>query len=274
MLTIATPLSSARTPLLGELGVRLRELRLDAGLTGSELAARCEVTQPTISKIERGRMVMTPETLDRLLTELKASDSVRQELHTLLKTATVFGRELRHHAIQSAGHAAIVYRERLARHVRCFAPMVLPALLQTSLYTEHLAADRPWFAHSADVALGQRLDRQGLLCDLERTFEFILTEAALTFGPAADAARRAQDERLTSLIRLPNVRIRVVRREAAMRRLTLPWCAFTIYDDDAVAISTFIDDTLVAEPADIAAYTAAFVHLTANARDLTDRNTP
>ncbi|MEX2552403.1 MAG: helix-turn-helix transcriptional regulator [Actinomycetota bacterium] len=45
----------------------LREARRRAGLTQAELAAACGVKQPTISRIERGVVDPSVETLDRLL---------------------------------------------------------------------------------------------------------------------------------------------------------------------------------------------------------------
>ncbi|MET9151704.1 helix-turn-helix transcriptional regulator [Streptomyces griseoflavus] len=48
------------------LGARLRELRAEAGLTGAVLARRAGVGQPTVSKVETGRMVPSADVLDRL----------------------------------------------------------------------------------------------------------------------------------------------------------------------------------------------------------------
>ncbi|MFF4540774.1 helix-turn-helix domain-containing protein [Streptomyces aureus] len=48
------------------LGARLRALRVDIGLTGAVLAQRAGVGQPTVSKVENGRMVPSRAVLDRL----------------------------------------------------------------------------------------------------------------------------------------------------------------------------------------------------------------
>ncbi|WP_157570568.1 helix-turn-helix domain-containing protein [Microtetraspora malaysiensis] len=54
-----------RRDRLRELGELLRRLRKDAGLTGKDLAQRAGVAQPTISRMETGRLLPTPETVER-----------------------------------------------------------------------------------------------------------------------------------------------------------------------------------------------------------------
>jgi DNA-binding XRE family transcriptional regulator len=54
-------------PLDGEqLGARLRELRLAAGLTQAELARRTGIHRPNIARVEAGRHTPSLETLSRL----------------------------------------------------------------------------------------------------------------------------------------------------------------------------------------------------------------
>ncbi|WP_229862867.1 helix-turn-helix domain-containing protein [Streptomyces galbus] len=48
------------------LGTRLRGLRTEAGLTGATLAQLAGVGQPTVSKVETGRMVPSVDVLGRL----------------------------------------------------------------------------------------------------------------------------------------------------------------------------------------------------------------
>src|SRR5687768_15270516 len=66
------------------LGVRLRGLRIEAGLTGAVLAERAGVGQPTVSKVEPGRMVPSSDVLDRLSRALGLDDSTAREVRDLL----------------------------------------------------------------------------------------------------------------------------------------------------------------------------------------------
>ncbi|MBF8185654.1 helix-turn-helix transcriptional regulator [Nonomuraea sp. K274] len=55
-----------RRDRLRALGELLRRLRKDAGLTGKDLAERAQVAQPSISRIETGQLLPTPETVEEL----------------------------------------------------------------------------------------------------------------------------------------------------------------------------------------------------------------
>jgi len=58
-------------PIDGErLGARLRELRLEAGLTQAELARRTGIHRPNIARVEAGRHTPSLETLARLATAI------------------------------------------------------------------------------------------------------------------------------------------------------------------------------------------------------------
>ncbi|MEM6956111.1 MAG: helix-turn-helix transcriptional regulator [Myxococcota bacterium] len=62
-----TPPPGGGTPIDGvRLGARLRELRLEAGLTQAELARRTGIHRPNIARVEAGRHTPSLETLSRL----------------------------------------------------------------------------------------------------------------------------------------------------------------------------------------------------------------
>lgn len=59
-----------------ELGAMVRQLRLDAGLSQEELAQRAGMTQPALSRLERGGAVPTFAVLDRIANALQATLTV------------------------------------------------------------------------------------------------------------------------------------------------------------------------------------------------------
>ena len=59
-----------------ELGVMVRQLRLDTGLSQEELAQRAGMTQPALSRLERGGTVPTLAVLDRIANALQATLTV------------------------------------------------------------------------------------------------------------------------------------------------------------------------------------------------------
>lgn len=56
-----------------ELGAMVRKLRLDAGLSQEELAQRAGMTQPALSRLERGGGIPTIAVLDRIAAALHAT---------------------------------------------------------------------------------------------------------------------------------------------------------------------------------------------------------
>jgi ribosome-binding protein aMBF1 (putative translation factor) len=59
-----------------ELGAMVRQLRLDAGLSQEELAQRAQMTQPALSRLERGGGIPTITVLDRIASALHATLTV------------------------------------------------------------------------------------------------------------------------------------------------------------------------------------------------------
>ena len=59
-----------------ELGAMVRQLRLDVGLSQEELAQRAGMTQPALSRLERGGGIPTIAVLDRIANALQATLTV------------------------------------------------------------------------------------------------------------------------------------------------------------------------------------------------------
>jgi ribosome-binding protein aMBF1 (putative translation factor) len=59
-----------------EIGAMVRELRLGAGLSQEELARRAGMTQPALSRLERGGGIPTIAVLDRIAAALHATLTV------------------------------------------------------------------------------------------------------------------------------------------------------------------------------------------------------
>ena len=59
------------------LGNKVRELRLQQGLSQDELAFYCGMDRPQITKIEQGKVNVTLETIERLSQALQIKTSLR-----------------------------------------------------------------------------------------------------------------------------------------------------------------------------------------------------
>ncbi|MEU7302345.1 helix-turn-helix transcriptional regulator [Streptomyces sp. NPDC007206] len=252
-------MGSERRELMKALGARLRVFRVQAGLTGAVLAQRAGVGQPTVSKVETGRMVPSLDVLDRLSRALGLDESTGREVRDLL-AAVVAATDSGLAADDSAATGTTVDEEvRSARLVRSFQCVVLPAMLQSAEYARHVFESAP---HSTPEVVGRavaaRVDRQSVLYEPGRESVFVLTEAVLRTWPGTPALMLAQLDRLLAVESLSTVRLGVIpwRRPVPV----LPRHGFTLCDQRAVVVETFDSERVSTDAAELAAYQETFAH--------------
>lgn len=238
------------------LGARLRVLRGESGLTGAVLAQRAGVGQPTVSKIETGRMVPSRDVLDRLLDALGLDESASHEVRELLADV-VAAEDVEPTAVDVAEGTTVDEEVRSARSVRSFQCVVLPAMLQSAEYARHVFESAP---HATPEAVGRavaaRVDQQSVLYEPGRESVFVITEAVLRTWPGSPALMLAQFDRLLAVESLSTVRLGVVpwRRPVPV----LPRHGFTLCDRRAVVIETFDSERVSTDAAEVAAYEQTF----------------
>jgi transcriptional regulator with XRE-family HTH domain len=254
------------------LGLRLRELRRQAGLTGSRLAASLSWPASKVSKLENGRQTPTDDDILAWTTATGVpaeSDALLASLHTLetqhAEWRRVLQRGLRAHQREIAD------LEERTKVLRAFEATAVPGLLQTAEYARARFAEAPPLfggAHDVDEAVRERLRRQETLYRPEKRFHFVLTEAALRFRLCADDAMLAQLERLVALTALRNVKLGIIGFDT--RYAIAPWHGFWIFDSDLVTVETYSAELNLAQPQEIEMYGAVFDQLAAVASYGTD----
>ncbi|MFE1254634.1 helix-turn-helix domain-containing protein [Streptomyces fungicidicus] len=241
------------------LGARLRGLRAEAGLTGAVLAQRAGVGQPTVSKVETGRMVPSADVLDRLSRALGLDEPTAGEVRELL--AAVEAASDSDQPTSGATPAGMTVDEevRSAQRVRSFQCVVLPAMLQTAQYARYVFESAP-AAMPGEVgrAVAARMDRQSVLYEPGRESVFVLTEAVLRTWPGTPALMLAQLDRLLAVESLSTVRLGVIpwRRPVPV----LPRHGFTLCDRRAVVVEAFSSERVSDDADEVAAYEEAFGH--------------
>lgn len=237
--------------------MRLRELRTEAGLTGAVLAQRAHVGQPTVSKVENGRMVPSLDVLDRLSRALGLDESTAHEVRGLLAAvATAADADQPEDGAAPAG-AAVDDEVRSARLVRSFQCVVLPAMLQSAEYARHVfESARDATPESVGRAVAARVERQSVLYEPGRESVFVLTEAVLRTWPGTPALMLAQLDRLLAVESLSTVRLGVIpwRRPVPV----LPRHGFTLCDRRAVVVETFSTERVSVDSAEVASYEETF----------------
>ncbi|MFF1441334.1 helix-turn-helix domain-containing protein [Streptomyces sp. NPDC058295] len=250
-------MGSERRELMKALGVRLRGLRTEAGLTGAVLAQRAGVGQPTVSKVENGRMVPSLDVLGRLLLALDLDESTSREVRDLLDAVEVAPDTVESSDEETPVGAVLDEAVRSARLVRSFQCVVLPAMLQSAEYARHVFASAP---NSTPEAVGRavaaRVERQSLLYEPGRESVFVLTEAVLRTWPGNPSLMLAQFDRLLAVESLSTVRLGVIPWRRAVP--VMPRHGFTLCDQRAVVVETFRGERVVDESDEVAAYEETF----------------
>ncbi|MEV7861192.1 helix-turn-helix transcriptional regulator [Streptomyces hirsutus] len=250
-------MGSERRERMKALGARLRGLRAEAGLTGAALAQRAGVGQPTVSKVENGRMVPSIDVLDRLSGALGLDELTAGEVRDLLaevETASDVDQP-----VEGTAPAGLTVDEevRSARLVRSFQCVVLPAVLQSAEYARHVFESAPGVTpETVGRSVAARVERQSVLYEPGRESVFVLTEAVLRTWPGSPALMLAQFDRLLAVESLSTVRIGVIpwRRPVPV----LPRHGFTLCDRRAVVVETFDGERVSVDSGELASYEETF----------------
>jgi transcriptional regulator with XRE-family HTH domain len=250
------------------LGLRLRELRRDARLTGRQLAESQGWHPSKVSKIEGGKQ--TPSEADveawvracdrsELVAELLASLRMLEEQYVEKRRMFRGGRR--------ANQEALAEVEAQTEFTRNFESAFVPGLLQTAEYARQRLAEG--LNHSGgiddiDDAVAARMQRQQVLYRSGRRFHFVITEGVLRYLLCPPEAMAGQLDRLVSLSTIPAVRFGVIPFETQYP--VAPVHGFYIYDDRVVHVENFTAVLRLTQPSEIATYTKYFVQLAEVAR--------
>ncbi|TCP57493.1 helix-turn-helix protein [Tamaricihabitans halophyticus] len=254
--TGAANVHEARTTL----GRRLRELRLQAGLTGTQLAESLSWPQSKVSKLETARQTPSADDI-RAWTRTTGRDSQTDELLTALETL-----EAQHAEWQRVLTVGLQPHQRKlseldakTRLFRVFESTVIPGLLQTAEYAKARLAQGV-ILHGAsndiDEAVRARLSRQELLYRESKRFHFVITESALRLRLCSPNAMLPQLDRLMSLSTLPNVRIGII--NAGTSYTIGPWHGFWLRDNEQVLVETFSAELNLVQAPEVALYGRVF----------------
>jgi transcriptional regulator with XRE-family HTH domain len=214
------------------LAAELHRRRLASGLSTYELARRLGISQSKASRIENGRLPASLAEAEAWARETGASaeevGSIADLAEHALTEAVAFRGALR--ARLPDQQRGVAELERAASAVHAFNPVIVPGLLQTAEYAHRIfLAQHPAGGPDLAAAVAARVERQAVLYDVEKRFEFVIGEAALRWRLGPVAGHLAQLDRLRSVATMPNVEISVV----AFDRELPVWHshAFVLFDE-------------------------------------------
>lgn len=235
------------------LGAALKALRVDAGLSGTQLANRLGWHQTKVSRYERGGRVPTEDEVRAWVQEVGGDRDTADNAVALLADAQETRTQWRTRLAQSQAAHQVDFDEvgRRATFVQNLCTAVMPGLLQTADYAhwKFLENAVAYGVQDQDVskAVAARMQRQGILYDGQKKFRFLMTETPMRMYPCPDEVMIGQLDRLLAIIGMSNVQLGII--PAGQRRI-IPQHAFSAYDD-VIFIETHVNEyTILGEDAD------------------------
>lgn len=257
---ITSPSSSAKQEQEA-LGIRLRELRKDAGLTARALATTTGQHYTRVSKIEHGVQPPSDRDIHDWCRACGADDQAPDLLATLRAVESAY---LEFRRQSRAGMKRVLGTHTLALYARTklfriYEHNVIPGLFQTAEYCSAMLSFWIRFLGSPsdlEEAVSARMERQRVIYHGGRRFIVVLEEQALRtwFGTAETQA--GQLDRLLALMSLPNVSLGIV--PMMTERIAVGSTGFWIFDDSLTALETPTASIEVNRPQELELYVRMF----------------
>jgi transcriptional regulator with XRE-family HTH domain len=239
----------------------LRELRVQAGLSGVRAASLAGISQSRISRIESGVFVPTEDEIRGLCRLYKAPAQARRQL---LRAAGDIRAETRPSRVVLQRGTAHKLQQRIARieadsaEIGVFQPALVPGLLQTRDYARAVFSDGGDIkGEDLEKSVEARMARAAVL-DSDRQFTLIMAEGALRWQAVSPQVMAAQLNHLADLA--GRVRIGVIPWTHSARVFTTH--GFSIYDRRSVILGTRTRTAFITDPQDVTDYVKLFDSLT------------
>jgi transcriptional regulator with XRE-family HTH domain len=217
-------------------GNRLREIRLDAGLSGRRLAGATGFHYTKVSRVEHGGQSLSDADI-RAWCAACGADSQVPDLIAQMRAVDTLYRDYRHAARRG-----------------------LPGLLQTEAYSMAVMAYwRDLIAlpdDDTEAANVIRMDRQQVLRTGERRFVFLLAEQVLYSQVPTANAMVEQLDRLVNAMGLTRVSLGIIPATSGMGAHTQT--SFWIFDDSLVQVETLTAGLDITRPEEIELYLTTF----------------
>lgn len=260
-----------------QLGALLLRLRESAGLNQTDFGIRASMNQSKVSRLETARQVPTVAEAGAWADAAGAAADVREQLLEGVEAALTETTSW----LDEVGKGLAEKQRRIGREERAatvsreFA-VIVPGLLQIAEYTRRLfhmqAALQPELF--PDVPAGQAAwaERQQVLYEPGRQFEFVVSEAALRWRPGPDNNPRllaAQLRHIASVSTLNTVRFGVIPYSRAVQ--VCPMHGFVLRgqadtdEDVEVSIYTTTRQLRIRDSGQIAVYLRLWEKLCADA---------
>ena len=244
-----------------DLADRLRDIRLDAGLTARALSSAVGWHEAKTSRIESAKQAPSEPDIQAwchvcgagkqaidLIAASRAADSMYTEWRRLHRTGLRHTQEARRPLYERT------------RQFRVYSSTVVPGFLQTPAYARALMSAITAFQGTPDDvqdAVAARMNRNRILTTGDHRFSLVLEESVLRYGVGGPEIMAGQLGHILGLMSLPSVLVGVIPFSAADRPMwTLE--TFTVFDDARVHVELLAAQVTVTAPGEVTLYLRAF----------------
>ncbi|HEY3895993.1 MAG TPA: helix-turn-helix transcriptional regulator [Pseudonocardiaceae bacterium] len=245
------------------LGVRLREIRKEAGLTGRALAAGIGCHFTKISRIENGSQAPSEENIKAWCRVCRTENQVPDLIATARSIESMYvewQRQTRA-GMKRLTLSSVPLYER-TKLFRIYEHNVIPGLFQTAAYSAEMLSyyinflDTP---NDLDAAVEARMERQRIVYSGNRRFVVVLEEHAIRALVGNFDIMVGQLDRLLGVISLPRVSLGII--PEAVPRTVFTSVGFWIFDDAMVEIETPTASLEITQPREVRLYATMFEQL-------------
>jgi transcriptional regulator with XRE-family HTH domain len=248
------------------LAARLRELRLDAGITGKMLAQRCGWSVAKSSRIENAhtapsdadiRAWCTACGMDGQAADLVAANRQAESMYLQWK-------RLQRTGMKNLQEASTPLYER-TRQFRVYASHVVPGFLQTPGYAAALMGTIAGFRGTPDdvgEAVEARMRRSRVTQEGDHRFATLLEENVLHHRLGDTDVMASQLGNLLASMTLPSMSLGIIPAAAPREQVMWPLEQFTVFDDVRVNVELLAAKVTVTAPGELDIYLRAFTRLT------------
>lgn len=256
------------------LGLKLRQLRREAGLSVDDVGESGIASAAKVSRLENARYAAKPEDITALLDLYKVDDpELRTALLGFARDGSQRGWWHSYRGMMSTTYADLVSFESEATDMREWAIAGIPGLLQTPEYARQIIAATAMHeavAEKVDPLVEVRMGRQAVLGQENApTFWAIISELALHTQCSGKGVMREQLNKLLATVDRPNVTVQVLPLQSPPNVGLLGAFGLLTFEShnglDVVYLEHLDSAAYVEEESGVAVYQAAFDRLRASA---------
>ncbi|MGW6744196.1 helix-turn-helix domain-containing protein [Streptomyces sp. NPDC055025] len=258
--------SSSAHQARAALAERLRELRLDAGITGKELAARCGWSVAKSSRIENARTPPSDADIRAWCTACGADGRAADLVAANRRADSMYveWRRLQRTGMKRLQEVSTPLYER-TRLFRVYASHVVPGFLQTPGYATALMGTIAGFRGTPDdvsEAVDARIRRSRVVYEGDHRFATLIEEHVLHHRIGDAETMAGQLGNLLASMSLPSMALGIIPAGVPREQAMWPLEQFTVFDDARVHVELAAAKVTVTAPGELDVYLRAFTRLT------------